>query len=173
MDIATQLSLEDYLATSYHPDCDYVDDHIEERNLGLLPHSKLQVILASYIHVRRKLWRVRALTEQRIRVAPLRIRIPDVCIVPANVTLPSLLSDPPLACAEILSEGDTLRSTSPRLRDYHELGVRNLWVFNLITFEAWIWTPKAVYPEASALTIPDTQVSIPLPELFAELSGSE
>jgi hypothetical protein len=28
------LSLEEYLRTSYHPDCDFVDGHLEERNLG-------------------------------------------------------------------------------------------------------------------------------------------
>ena len=28
------LSIEDYLHTSYSPDCDYVDGELQERNLG-------------------------------------------------------------------------------------------------------------------------------------------
>ena len=33
--------MEEYLATSYRPDCDYVDGEIEERNLGEKEHSIL------------------------------------------------------------------------------------------------------------------------------------
>jgi hypothetical protein len=35
----TLISLEEYLHTSYHPDCDFVDDHIEERTLGESDHA--------------------------------------------------------------------------------------------------------------------------------------
>src|SRR5580704_12261637 len=34
MSAPTLISVEEYLASSYKPDCDYVDGHIEERNLG-------------------------------------------------------------------------------------------------------------------------------------------
>ena len=54
-----------------------------------------------YIHTRRKLWRVRALTEQRVRVDLRPVRIPDVCIVEVNRYLPPVLIEPPLACFEI------------------------------------------------------------------------
>ncbi len=36
------VSVEEYLRTSYGPDCEYVDGRIEERNLGELEHSILQ-----------------------------------------------------------------------------------------------------------------------------------
>ena len=39
------VSVEEYLHTSYEPDCDYVEGHIEERNVGEGPHSLLQVFL--------------------------------------------------------------------------------------------------------------------------------
>ncbi len=173
MAIATQLSIEDYLATSYRPDCDFIDDHIEKRTLGEFPHSRLQVVLSSYIHVRSKQWRVWALTEQRVRVAGRRVRIPDVCLVPTGKIPPPVLTEPPLACAEILSDCDTIRSTAPRMMDYYTLGVRNLWILNPVSLEAHIWTPEAVHPETRALTIPGTPVHIPLPELFAELSDTD
>ena len=38
----TLLSIDEYLRTSYHPDADYVDGEIEERNLGEYEHAKLQ-----------------------------------------------------------------------------------------------------------------------------------
>jgi len=31
---AATISLEEYLSTSYSPDCDFVDGQIEERNVG-------------------------------------------------------------------------------------------------------------------------------------------
>ena len=41
---ATLISVQEYLHTSYHPDCDYVDGELEERNVGGYPHGKLQGI---------------------------------------------------------------------------------------------------------------------------------
>ena len=42
MSTATPISVEEYLATSYRPDCDFVDGQLIERNLGTKDHSKLQ-----------------------------------------------------------------------------------------------------------------------------------
>jgi hypothetical protein len=38
----TLVSVEEYLHTSYDPDCDYVDGEIVERNVGELDHSDSQ-----------------------------------------------------------------------------------------------------------------------------------
>jgi hypothetical protein len=40
-----RIPVEEYLATSYRPDCDYVDGEIEERNVGEFDHSFLQGLL--------------------------------------------------------------------------------------------------------------------------------
>ena len=37
----TLISVEEYLSTSYHPDCDYVDGELEERNVGEYSHGKM------------------------------------------------------------------------------------------------------------------------------------
>ena len=42
------LTLDEYLRTSYHPDCDFVDDHIEERNLGDFEHSTIQIAIGAW-----------------------------------------------------------------------------------------------------------------------------
>ena len=49
MPTGTLISVEEYLATSYRPDCDYVDGRIEERNLGELDHSSLQTAVAVFL----------------------------------------------------------------------------------------------------------------------------
>ena len=42
MSTATQVTVEEYLATTWRPDCDYVDGEVLERNLGQTDHSELQ-----------------------------------------------------------------------------------------------------------------------------------
>ena len=86
MPTGTLISVEEYLATSYRPDCDYVDGRIEERNLGELDHSSLQTAVAAYFFARRKQWNVTVVVEQRVQVSPSRFRISDVCVVLGKVT---------------------------------------------------------------------------------------
>jgi Uma2 family endonuclease len=43
------LSVEEYLASSYEPDCDYIDGHLEERNLGEWAHANLQLRIGAYL----------------------------------------------------------------------------------------------------------------------------
>lgn len=81
MKAPTLVSVEEYLRTSYRPDCDYVDGEVLERNGGEHDHSDLQTELAYYFRARRKQWKLHAVVEQRVQVKPSRFRIPDVCIV--------------------------------------------------------------------------------------------
>jgi len=41
----TLVSLDEYLATTYRPDRDYVDSEVVERNVGEWDHSRLQALL--------------------------------------------------------------------------------------------------------------------------------
>ena len=38
---STLISVQEYMATTYRPDCDYVDGEVRERNLGEIEHSHL------------------------------------------------------------------------------------------------------------------------------------
>ena len=80
-----RISVDEYLRTSYRPDCDYVDGEVRERNLGEHEHSDLQSELLYYFRVRRKQWQLHAVVEQRVQVAARRFRIPDVCVVKGPV----------------------------------------------------------------------------------------
>lgn len=72
MSAATLVSLEDYLATSYRPDCDYADGVLTERNVGQKDHSKLQTSIWLWFYLHRQLLPLMAFVEQRIRVSTLR-----------------------------------------------------------------------------------------------------
>jgi len=105
---AALVSIDEYLRTSYDPDCDYVDGRVEERDLGEYDHSVFQAEVAAYLIARKKQWGIRALTEQRIRIGPRRVRIPDVCVLPGARPSEKVLTQPPFICIEILSEEDSV-----------------------------------------------------------------
>ena len=56
MAAGTIVPLEEYLRTSYEPDCEYVDGELVERNAGSRKHSRLQGLLVAYLMRRRKTW---------------------------------------------------------------------------------------------------------------------
>jgi Uma2 family endonuclease len=77
----TLISVEEYLSTSYRPDCDYVDGHLEERNLGERPHGRTQLRIGAYFFNRQSQWNAYAIPEQRVQVKPGRFRVPDLCVL--------------------------------------------------------------------------------------------
>ena len=43
MGTTTTIPVSEYLATTYRPDCDYVDGEIQERNLGEYDHGRIAI----------------------------------------------------------------------------------------------------------------------------------
>jgi Uma2 family endonuclease len=130
MPAATQVSVSEYLSTTYRPDREYVDGEIVERNVGKKPHSRAQINLASVLRARESEWHIYALTEQRVRVSPSRFRIPDVCALLADAPDEDVITHPPFLCVEILSKDDTLSSVTDRLDDFLRMGVENVWLID-------------------------------------------
>jgi Uma2 family endonuclease len=102
------LSVEEYLNTVYRPDVDYVDGHIEERNLGEFDHGILQTALMEVLRKHRKEWNIRAALDTRLQVARTSFRVPDVCVMSAANPKEQILRATPLLCIEVLSPKDTL-----------------------------------------------------------------
>ena len=118
----TLISVEEYLATSYRPDCDYVDGVVVERNLGTRDHGWLQLAVAAYFFNRRRQWNITVITELRIRVKATRFRIPDVCVILGD-TDEQVLTQPPFICIEVLSPKDRMKRVQERIDEYLEMGV--------------------------------------------------
>ena len=163
----TAVSVEEYLTTDYSPDCDYVDDHIEERNLGERPHSGLQVALIVYLGIRRERWGIRVWSEQRVQTTATRFRTPDVCVT-LGTTDELIFRKPPFLCIEIFSREDRMNRVEKRLREYLDLGVRFVWLVNPFTHEAWIYTAAGKQAVTDGiLRTREPQIEVPLGELFA------
>lgn len=121
-------SLAEYLATSYHPDCDYVDGEVQERNLGEFDHAGVQAFLVAWFFQHREEWNLHVLPEMRVRVSPERVRIPDVCLIRREQATERVLTIPPLAVIEILSPEDRVVRYNERLADYRQMRIPCVWV---------------------------------------------
>jgi Uma2 family endonuclease len=166
MQAGTLISVDEYLNTSYSPDCDYVDGRILERNVGERDHSKLQIALGSYFYTRQKQWNIVAYTEQRIQVAPTRFRIPDVCVVLCPEPQDQILREPPFLCIEILSKDDRAAGIEEKVDDYLNFGVKYVWVIDPKTGKALIHTASGIHEAKDGiLTTQNPDITISLGEI--------
>lgn len=167
MPAETLISVEEYLSTSYRPDCDYVDGHIEERNLGEWDHGSLQIAISAYFFARRKQWGIQVVPEQRVQVKPDRFRIPDVCVVLGDPG-EQILTRPPFICIEILSPEDRMSRVEKRIDDYLGMGVPYVWVLDPQTRKAFAATAASGLCEVKSgvLATENPALDVPLNEIF-------
>jgi Uma2 family endonuclease len=136
--------IEEYLRTTYRPDCDYVDGEVLERNVGERDHSRLQREFIFFLRMRSKQWGIHVFPEQRVQVAARRFRIPDVCVVLGREPEDQIFRQPPFICIEILSKDDSLISMQERIDDYLKFGVSYVWVVNPANRRAWVYSADGI-----------------------------
>lgn len=164
------LSIEEYLRTSYHPDADYVDGEIEERNLGEYEHSKIQTLIAFLFTLHQKEWKTNAIVEQRIRIASNRVRICDVAVLRSDAPRESVTITPPMLCIEVMSPEDRLSRAKLVLADYLSLGVENIWLIDPIRRSAFTFDSNGLHEaDTTNLTIAGTPICLDLTEAFAAI----
>jgi Uma2 family endonuclease len=87
---------------------------------------------------------------------------------------PRIVRTPPILCIEILSSGDRLRKVQERLDDYASIGVKCMWVI-----DPWRGTASTagadakLHPVEDRLTVPGTEITIAVSEIWAELDRLE
>jgi Uma2 family endonuclease len=169
MSTAALVGLQEYLTTTYHPDCDYVDGVLVERNAGQKDHSKLQRRLIVWFDGRSPELRLAVFPEQRIKINARRFRIPDICVVPLPEPDEQIFTQPPYICIEILSPDDTFPSLQQRFDDYLAMGVANVWVLDPESRRGWRITREG-HLEAldGVLRTADGRVQMPIADLFPE-----
>jgi len=168
MAAGTQISVTEYLATCYRPDCDYVDGEVLERNVGEHDHGRLQGVLYAYFFNREKQWGVYVLPEQRVQVSQRRFRVPDVCVLAGGKPDEQILTKPPMLCIEILSPDDTMSRMLDRVHDFLAFGVSHVWVLDPRTKRAYDYTAAGMQEvKDGMLRTDDPQIAVPLAELFS------
>ena len=161
----TLVPLQEYLDTSYSPDREYVDGVLVERHVGQRPHSKVQFNFAYFLG--RRYPAMHIWPEQRVRTAPKRIRIPDICVTREDPGT-DVFAVPPFLCIEILSPDDTIRELVEKIKEYTALGVPHNWLVDPVGKKAFTYSGNGL----EEVTDPDLvagDISIPLSEVFDRL----
>jgi Uma2 family endonuclease len=168
--VPATMSQEQYLSTIFHPDCDFVDGRIEERNVGEYEHSVVQKMLLRLFGDREREWGVLCVPECRLQVAATRCRIPDVMVLRRGKRYTGVIKDAPLLCIEVLSPEDTWARIRERLDDYLRMGVEHVWCFEPEAREVRRYTTEGfVKVGEPELAIPGTEIRINISAVFSAL----
>ncbi len=171
---ATLIPVSEYLATTYRPDCDYIDGELQERNVGERPHGVLEGIFVTIFNNNRRAWGIVAATELRVQTGASRYRIPDVCILRRSDPVDDIIQTAPLICIEVLSPEDRIHRMQEKIDDYLRMGVEHIWLIDPISRHAWVAIPDGMHKPANAeFTAPGTPIRIILAEVFAELDDMQ
>jgi Uma2 family endonuclease len=160
----TQVSLREYLETSYRPDCEYLDGELLERNVGEWDHSRLQMLLSRYLSNREKEWGIVVVVEQRVQVKPRRFRVPDISVLLRPPAGP-IVDAPPHVCIEIVSPSDRMSEMQERIDDYLSFGVRYVWLIHPRTRRAFVYTTEGAQEvKDGVLCTENPEIRVPLSE---------
>lgn len=141
------VTVEEYLNTEYEPDCDYIDGVLEDRNVGKKRHGRTQARLSARLLLLLESQGKDVATEQRVRISPSRIRIPDVCVFDVDDN-DDVQYKPPALWVEILSPQDRFSRVLRRVQDALDFGVPTIWIVDPYERQAWIGTPTTGIVEA-------------------------
>jgi Uma2 family endonuclease len=166
MGTKTLISIDEYMRTSYRPDCDFVDGEVLERNVGKRKHGYAQFEIGAWIKNRKDVLRLQPLTELRVRVAPGKFRVPDV--VASEIPLPEeeVFTTPPYLCVEVMSPDDTISDMQDRLDDYLKFGVPNIWVIDPWRHRGWSITAEGWAAATDTMRTADGRVAMPLADVL-------
>lgn len=171
MATTTQITLAEYLNTTYRPDQEYVDGELRERHVGETDHARVQALLVLALGAHELDWKIIVTSEHRMRVSQERVRIPDVTLVRPGALSEDVLSAPPLCVIEIVSPEDTWSATYDKAHDYRRMGIENIWLIDPQTRSGQASTADG-WRETVEFAIPGTPIRLSLNELFLKLDQS-
>ncbi len=170
--VAVRMTLEEYLHTTFRPDVEFVDGVVEERNVGEWEHGGLQGILCFMLMTKESEWGVLVTPELRTQTAPRNFRVPDVSVIDARDKVKRWLTKAPLLCVEVLSPEDRLNAMLKRVKDFHSMGVGQVWIFDPEAEKVWVSTPDGVMEwSGGVLTVPGTKIELDPAMAFAKLAA--
>jgi len=165
MAVKTQITVEEYLQTSFEVDCEYLDGEVVERNVGEYAHSKAQRRLVFSFGLLSQRLPFYACPEIRVQVAPRRYRVVDLAVFAGDEPAERVPSQPPLVAIEIVSRKDVYRDIIDKLEDYRKWGVSRVWLVDPWIGKLYTYSAAGLTDVAS-LQIPEYGVEIPAAEVL-------
>jgi len=168
MSTKTLMSVEEYRHASFDgPDCEYLDGEIVERNVGELPHGKIQGNLIRLFWQHYPRLGLLVVPEIRIQIHSTRFRVADIAVWrDENVGSPIPVV-PPFLAIEILSPEDRMVRMAPKVQEYLSIGVEWVWVVDPEEKSALIYSRQNPGGSlAEVLTTRNPEIQIPLARVF-------
>jgi len=107
-----------------------VDGVVEGRPMGQYDHSSWQHALELWFALHAKEWGIRVRPELRVNTRGGNLRVPDVTVLDRNLPVEQVITYPPIAVFEVLSPEDSLTRMMSKLREYEEMGIRNIFILD-------------------------------------------
>ena len=172
MATATRIPIEQYLATSYEPDAEYVNGEVEERNAGEYDHSVVQWAILDWFRRHDKEWRTRTLQEQRTRLNSGNVRIPDVSVWSRSVPIQPVFTHPQLIAIEVLSPEDRQSRVQAKIEDYRRFQIPHIWIVDPAKRFGWDCS-DGNWLRRTRFEVEGSPVYLDLEELFRDLDAAE
>jgi len=170
--VPATMTVDQYLSTMFHPDCDFVDGRIEERNVGEYDHSNVQKMILRVFLNHEADWDVEVLPECRMQITPSRFRVPDVMVLRQGQKVDRFVREAPLICIQVMSPEDTWKRLRSVLGDYLAMGVQNIWAFDPETQTAHRFDAFGLHLVTDPdLVVTGTNVQVNVAEVFSLLSA--
>ena len=164
------ITIEEYLATSYEPDPEFLDGVLEEKKMGERDHGFLQMAVGAWFFNHRAEWKIDVIAEYRTKTSKSRIRLPDVSVVWQGQAAERVRVTPPLIVIEILSPEDRPGRVMNRLDEFVSMGAENLWILDPIDRSAATYSRFGMKPaNGERLEVAGTPIYLDLAEIFSSL----
>lgn len=133
----------EYLRTSFEgPDCEYLDGEIVERNMGEIPHGKIQGNLYYLLRQLRSRLGILVIPEIRIQISPIRYRVADLAVWRNDDIGTGIPTVAPFLVVEILSPEDRMVRMLPKIQEYLSIGVEWIWIVDPQEQSALLYSQK-------------------------------
>jgi len=162
----TMISVEEYLKTSSHPDCEYVHGIIKERAVPERDHATWQKILTRWFGDHEREWGIEVFPELRVQVACDNYRVPDVTVLSRNAQREQVVTQPPLAVFEILSPTDAMTDVLEKLADYQQMGIPAIWLIEPKKSICYLYSSGQITP-ATIFELPGSSFQVPMTDIAA------
>lgn len=163
---STPLTLEEYLETSYEPECEYVDGELIPKAMGTNDHSRLQFRIGQLLYRYEEAGLCEVAPEQSLRLRKTAVLIPDVCLLPVGHGEHGVVSQTALLCIEILSPPDRFSYTVKKCEEYLRWGVPACWIFDPEENKTWFYDVAGLHPVARDGVLRLGSIELALSELW-------
>jgi Uma2 family endonuclease len=159
------ISPEQYLATHYEREPEYVRGELKEKPMPDRLHRRIQVLLGVLLNSLSSVHRLSAESEVRCRLAPDVYRLPDVALFDLRKHFDLLPTEPPLLVIEIVSTDERYTELLEKLLDYETWGVPRIWLVNPWNRQLAVWKDGTMRT-VDALTLPEYGFEVRMDQLL-------